>query len=191
MARVEQAANAAFARDVGAGLVRPTSSSAASSSSFTARSSARPASRPSDRYVNYSTAAPLRYTDPDAERYYTQDVVGAWEVIASPSPPPLTAPEEEEQVKPETGQKHSAEAVRDDDGEDARRFRLKRRTVGADLGEIYDPGVISIRVKKREEKAQEKGERASSAGLDVNGQAGSARAEGAGCVGASQAEVVC
>ncbi|PCH35927.1 hypothetical protein WOLCODRAFT_20225 [Wolfiporia cocos MD-104 SS10] len=106
-----------------------------------------PAARPSDPYANYSTAASLGYTDPDAEcaqaeaeRRRIQGIVGTWEVIASPTPP-LVASEEEEQredVKPETGQKRPAGAVPDDD-DDVRRFRLKRRTIGAGLGEIYDP----------------------------------------------------
>ncbi|PCH40655.1 hypothetical protein WOLCODRAFT_29699, partial [Wolfiporia cocos MD-104 SS10] len=199
MARVEQAANAAFARDIGAGLVRPGSSSAVAasspSSSSTVRPSARPAPRPSDPYANYSTAASLGFTDPDAERAQaeaerrrTQGVVGTWEVVGSPTPPPLATPEEEEQgedVKPEVGQKRPAETVQDDDGEDARRFRLKRRTVGAGLREIYDPGVIPIKVKKWEEKA-EKAEGASSAGLGVSVPAGEARAEGGASAGASQ-----
>ncbi|PCH43356.1 hypothetical protein WOLCODRAFT_153407 [Wolfiporia cocos MD-104 SS10] len=101
----------------------------------------------SDPYANYSTAASLGYTNPDAEHAQaeaecrrTQGVVCVWEVVAPPTPPPPAAPEEEEQgedVKPEAGQKRASEAVPDDDGEDARRFRLKRRTVGAGPGEIY------------------------------------------------------
>ena len=38
--------------------------------------------------------------------------------------------------------------------EDTRRFKLRKKTVGVGLGEIYDPGIIPIKVKKKEESSE-------------------------------------
>ncbi|CCL99082.1 uncharacterized protein FIBRA_01095 [Fibroporia radiculosa] len=156
MARIEQAANAAFARDVGAGLVRPGSGSSTpvASGSATTR---QPEKKPSNPYANYSTAESLGYTDPDAERLEaeaarrrTQGVAGDWEVVtvaesstATERDAPATLP------NGELGKKREAEQPLDED--DTRRFKLRRKTLGAGLGEIYDPGFIPIKIKKKEE----------------------------------------
>ncbi|EPT04517.1 hypothetical protein FOMPIDRAFT_10890, partial [Fomitopsis schrenkii] len=160
MARVEQAAQAAYAQDVGAGLVKPGSSSA----SVAARPSPedkKPVPKPSNPYANYTTAANLGITDPDeerrqaeAERRRTQGVAGDWEVISVIDP---AAPVEEgaghaEAVAhnsgPSLGVKREAEAI--PEFEDTRTFKLRKKTVGVGLGEIYDPGLIPIKVKKEE-----------------------------------------
>ncbi|TFY61199.1 hypothetical protein EVJ58_g4661 [Rhodofomes roseus] len=166
MARVEQAAQAAYARDVGAGLVKPGSSST-SAAARPAPEATKPAPKQSNPYANYTTAESLGYTDPDeerrtaeAERRRTQGVAGDWEVIAvvEPSAPAVQEGEAEHaeapavpEPGPSAGVKREAGAFPED--EDTRRFKLRRRTVGVGLGEIYDPGVIPIKIKKKEELA--------------------------------------
>ena len=88
-----QAAQAAFARDVGAGLVKPGSSSTSAPSKPAPPRQAPKAS--SNPYDNYSTASSLGYTDPDleranaeAERRKTQGVAGEWQVVATEEPAP-------------------------------------------------------------------------------------------------------
>ncbi|OBZ70558.1 Uncharacterized protein C18H10.07 [Grifola frondosa] len=154
MARVEQAAQAAFARDVSAGLVKPGSSSAAPVASSSSAPK-KPAVRPSNPFANYSTAESLGYEDPDAERLAaeaerrrTQGVAGEWEFvdIAAPETP---ADEVPPVVDGELSRKREAEQEVDE--EDGRRFKLRRRTLGVGLGEIYDPGIIPIKLKSKEE----------------------------------------
>lgn len=117
--------------------------------------------KPSNPYANYTTAANLGITDPDeerrqaeAERRRTQGVAGDWEVISVIDP---AAPVEEgaghaEAVAhnsgPSLGVKREAEAI--PEFEDTRTFKLRKKTVGVGLGEIYDPGLIPIKVKKEE-----------------------------------------
>lgn len=156
MARVEQAAQAAFARDVSAGLVKPGSSGAPVASSSSAAQ--KPAPKPSNPFADYSTAESLGYTDPDAERLNaeaerrrTQGVAGEWEVISVSEPTPGEAEAHTVAAGADgaVGQKREAELPPDED--DTRRFKLRRKTVGVGLGEIYDPGLIPIKVKKKEE----------------------------------------
>jgi WW domain-binding protein 4 len=84
-----QAAQAAFAQDVGSGLVKPGNSSRSTTSSTPIQkpTAAKPP-KPSDPWANYTTAASLGYTDPEeermkaeAERRRTQGVAGEWEVV--------------------------------------------------------------------------------------------------------------
>ncbi|GLB37686.1 putative U1 zinc finger [Lyophyllum shimeji] len=163
MARVDQAAQAAYAQDVAAGRAKPGLIPVASTSSAAAK---KPALKPSNPWANYSTAASLGYQDPDAERAAaeaerrrTQGLAGEWQVVATISPP--TAPEPEDELdendkKPviadageRTGVKREAEQPPAE--EDARQFKLRKRTWGAGLGEVYDPGVIPIKLKKKKE----------------------------------------
>ncbi|KAH9935679.1 uncharacterized protein B0H18DRAFT_420235 [Fomitopsis serialis] len=165
MARVEQAAQAAYARDVGAGLVKPGSSSTSVAARPTPEAK-KPVPRPSNPYADYTTAESLGITDPDeerrkaeAERRRTQGVAGDWEVItivessAEPEAGAVHAGAAVPEPGPSTGMKREAEAI--PDNEDTRTFKLRRRTVGVGLGEIYDPGTIPIKVKKKEEPADE------------------------------------
>ncbi|OCH93723.1 hypothetical protein OBBRIDRAFT_724203 [Obba rivulosa] len=156
MARVEQAAQAAFARDVGAGLVKPGSSSTVPvASSSTAP---KKPSNPSDPYADYSTAQSLGFTDPDAERLKAeaerrqmQGVAGEWEIVGIVEPSPSgteEAPLQEAAPPAETSRKREAEPELDD--EDTRRFKLRKKTASVGLGEIYDPGIIPIKLKKEE-----------------------------------------
>ncbi|KAJ7132802.1 hypothetical protein C8R43DRAFT_1206457 [Mycena crocata] len=146
MVRVEQAAQIAFAQDVGAGRAK-LSSGPAPSASVPAR---KPPPKPSNPYTNYSTAKSLGYDDPDAERLAAeaerrrmQGVAGEWEMVASSS--------SEAARIGETGIKRSAEAL--DEGE-SREFKLRKKTMGTGLGEIWDPGAISIPLKRKEEPAE-------------------------------------
>jgi WW domain-binding protein 4 len=65
-------------------------------------------------------------------------VAGEWEMVAPSSEP---AP----QSSNDAGAKRSAEAL---EAAESRDFKLRKRTMAAGLGQIYDPGVIAIKVKK-------------------------------------------
>ena len=152
-----KAAHAAFAHDVGAGLARPYPNTPSGSTP-----QRKPAPKPSNPFANYTTAESLGYSDPDAERAAadaerrrTQGVAGEWQVVTlpPPPPPPLLQPTEEDAesstVSPSIPLKREIDAHSDDDYD--RHSKLRKKTVHTGLGEIYDPGVISIKVKKKEE----------------------------------------
>lgn len=147
-----QAAQAAFAQDIGAGHAKHSTSAPIASTSAVAR---KPVPKPSNPFTNYSTAESLGYQDPDAERLAaeaemrrSQGVAGDWQLIAAPLTsafstysPPLTTPGS-------SSLKREAETILDED--DTRQFKLRKRTF-AGLGEVYDPGIIPVRLKKKEE----------------------------------------
>jgi len=54
----------------------------------------------------------------------------------------------------EAGVKREAEALIDED--DTRAFKLRKRTIATGLGEIYDPGFIPIKIKKKPEPEESK-----------------------------------
>ncbi|KAL0577034.1 hypothetical protein V5O48_004968 [Marasmius crinis-equi] len=151
MARVERAAQAAFSQDVGEGRAKAIAPVASSSSG-----PKKAPTKPSDPYANYSSAASLGYTDPDAERIaaelarkQTQGVAGEWQVVESV----VATSESSSSAEPETEtgtvpQKRPAEAPIDP--EDTRHFKLQKRTLGIGLGQIYDPGAITLKLKKKE-----------------------------------------
>ncbi|PPQ63666.1 hypothetical protein CVT24_004551 [Panaeolus cyanescens] len=150
MRRIEQAANAAFAADVSSGVARAAAPPVASTSK-----PQKPV-KPSNPYANYTTAASLGYTDPDAERIAaelerrrTQGVAGEWEVITPTEPVSTSQPTEGEQGEEEPNPL-KREAVAPPDEEDTRSFKLRKKTVNTGLGEIYDPGLIPIKIKKKE-----------------------------------------
>ncbi|KAG5639114.1 hypothetical protein H0H81_006703 [Sphagnurus paluster] len=160
MARVNQAAQAAYAQDVASGRAKPGSGPTASTSA----PARKPTLKPANPFTNYSTAQSLGFTDPDAERIAaeadlrrTQGVAGEWEVVAIIQPPRESASDDEADEKPnlagEAGTKREAEAPPDD--EDARQFKLRKKTWGGGLGEVYDPGAIPIKLKKKEEPVKE------------------------------------
>ena len=141
----------------------------------------KPTAKPSNPYANYSTAESLGYTDPDAERIAaeldarrSQGVAGEWQVIASPQPPAGPEPGKSEPSDAlETAEarvKREAEAPPDE--EDARAFKLRKKTLNTGLGEIYDPGLIPIKIKKKEEPIEPKLESLdSTSGALANSQA--------------------
>jgi len=141
----------------------------------------KPTAKPSNPYANYSTAESLGYTDPDAERITaelearrSQGVAGEWQVIAPPQPPADSESRESEPPDAlETAEarvKREAEAPPDE--EDARAFKLRKKTLNTGLGEIYDPGLIPIKIKKKEEPIETKLESLdSSFGALANSQA--------------------
>ncbi|KAF9051050.1 hypothetical protein BDZ89DRAFT_1056939 [Hymenopellis radicata] len=146
MARVELAAQAAFAQDVGSGRARPSMNSVASSSSS---ESSKPRPQSSNPFANYSTAASLGFTDPDAERIAalaqqkrSEGVIsGAWEVVET-APPIVEEP---------TADTALGKRPADEQEDDAREFKIRKRTLDAGLGKIYDPGVITLKPRKKEE----------------------------------------
>jgi WW domain-binding protein 4 len=125
----------------------------------------KPPPKPSNPYANYSTAASLGYTDPDADRLaeemrirQTQGVAGEWQVVTSTA---------QQSVKRFLGY---IPAVRYNSRHDwwswcrvekrggrspsRRRYpgvQVAEKTTDAGLGEVYDPGLIPIKVKKKEE----------------------------------------
>jgi WW domain-binding protein 4 len=113
-------------------------------------------------WSDYTTAQSLGYTDPEEDRRkaeialrQTQGIVGKWQVVVPP-PPPL--PEEEQDVKdskdsilssdPLSSRKREAPlSIEDED--DARHFKLRRRTLAAGLDEIWDPGEIQVKPRSK------------------------------------------
>ncbi|KAI9455440.1 hypothetical protein BJY52DRAFT_643373 [Lactarius psammicola] len=161
MMRIERAASAAFAEDVGAGRAQY-----ASSSNATPRASTSSIQKPkkSGGISDYSTPESLGYTDPDieraraeAERRRTQGIAGEWQMVESaPAESPSGTSEETkpEHNTPQTEGSQEAAQKRPlpdpaDEEEGRWKLRKKRATVG--LGEIYDPGIISIKPKAKVE----------------------------------------
>lgn len=163
MQRVEQAAQAAYARDLGAGHATSSSLSTATVPAPAPKAKALPP-KAADPYTNYTTAASLGISDPDVERLIEEAKVkksegraGDW-VAVVPPPPPLpdingatvTTAEgvksEQETVVGEV--RRRVEDYSDED--DTRRFKIRRKTASVGLGEIYDPGIIRVkpRVKR-------------------------------------------
>ncbi|KAF7428317.1 hypothetical protein PC9H_007538 [Pleurotus ostreatus] len=143
MIRVEQAARAAFANDISTGHARQSEAAAGPS---TSKDASKPPPKPSNPYANYSTAASLGYTDPDAERlaaeaerHRMEGVVGDWEYVAPSQDLAATA-----SSIVEAPEKREAEQPVDDE----RHFKIRKKTLDVGLGNIYDPGLI--RVKKKE-----------------------------------------
>lgn len=104
----------------------------------------------------------MGYQDPDAERLVveaerrrTQGVAGDWEII---TPPPRSISLSGSPPSSIPGAIVSASALKREadvpiDEEDNRQFKLRKKTLGSGLGEIYDPGIIPIKLKKPEESA--------------------------------------
>ncbi|SJK97435.1 uncharacterized protein ARMOST_00687 [Armillaria ostoyae] len=145
MARVEQAAQAAFAVDVGAGFARQSTAQPSTSAA-----PPKPKPKPSNLFADYSTAASLGYTDPDAERISleaqrrrSEGVAGNWEVVE-----PMPTQDTESSSSEVAGVKRPADDL---SSEDSRHFQLRKRTLDTGLGRIYDPGAIPIKRKKIEE----------------------------------------
>ena len=162
MKRVEQAAQAAYALDIGAGHAAASSSSSAAAVTPKPKP---PPPKPSDPYANYTTAASLGISDPDVDRLIEEAKVrqsegraGDWVVVAPP-PPPLPESGSVSITSAADGVKWEQEVVvgevrkREEDppdDDDMRRFKVRRKTAAVGLGEIYDPGIIRVkpRVKR-------------------------------------------
>ncbi|KAI0821694.1 hypothetical protein BC628DRAFT_1329142 [Trametes gibbosa] len=168
MARVEKAAQAAYAQDVEAGLVKPGSSSAvAGPSSAVAAPKTAGGPKPSNPYANYSTAESLGFTDPDeerrkaeAERRRKEGVAGDWEVVevVQPSLPGSAEKMGVGNVQSEeggawAGEKRPAEQPLDE--EDTRGWKLRRKKVNVGLDDLYDPGTIPIKLKAKKEETMD------------------------------------
>ncbi|KAG2078961.1 hypothetical protein BDR04DRAFT_1146645 [Suillus decipiens] len=168
MERISKVAAAAYAQDVGAGLGGVGSSSR--SAPAAAPAPKKPQTKPSNPYANYSTAASLGYADPDAERAkaeanmrQTMGVAGEWQFVqnyTSASPAPIQSEvlrvledENGETAGPSEGDKKREAPV--DDFEDERSFKLRKKTVDIGLGELYDPGLIPIKLKVKQEESTE------------------------------------
>jgi WW domain-binding protein 4 len=165
MKNVEAAAQRAYALDVGAGRAGIGGSGP---SKPTPKAAPPPPKKPSNPYANYTTAEFLGYKDPDAERIQaelerkrSQGVAGQWELV--PTTPSVASTSSADpvigvtrDVKPPpdgditavAGTKREADPLPIDD-EDSRAWKLKKKT--ARLGEIYDPGVIPIKLKAKKE----------------------------------------
>lgn len=99
----------------------------------------------------------MGYTDPDAERIAaelerkkTEGVAGEWEII-TPVQPPASVTDTEEGGRGQGQEEQTSlkrEAAAPPEEEDTRSFKLRKKTVSAGLGQIYDPGVIPVKIKK-------------------------------------------
>ncbi|KAG2036059.1 hypothetical protein BDR03DRAFT_866923 [Suillus americanus] len=165
MERISKAAAAAYAQDVGAGL-----GGVGSSAPAAAPAPKNPPTKPSNPYANYSTAASLGYADPDAERAkaeadmrQTMGVAGEWQFVqnytsASPAPIRSEVPTVSEDANGETAGSSEGDRKREapvDDIEDERVFKLRKKRVDIGLGELYDPGLIPIKLKVKKEESTE------------------------------------
>jgi WW domain-binding protein 4 len=170
MKSVEAAAQRAYALDVGAG--RGGTGASASSVPAPKAPPPPPPKKPLNLYANYTTAEFLGYKDPDAERIQaklerkrSQGIAGDWKLVTAAPSSVAPAPsgsvlDNTRDVKPPpdsdaavvTGMKRTAEAPAIDD-DDSRGWKLRKKT--ARLGEIYDPGVIPIRLKAKKEEDRE------------------------------------
>lgn len=154
---VTQAAQAAFAQDVGSGLVKPGSSSQpTTSSTSTPKPTATKPSRPSDLWANYSTAASLGYTDPEedrlkaeAERRRMEGVAGEWEVVEQSTKNKVN---DEADTTSELSRKRMAEGLLD---VDTRSFKLRKK-VAPSVIDDWDTDLIPIKLRpKKTEEALE------------------------------------
>ncbi|KAG8864599.1 hypothetical protein FRB96_005103 [Tulasnella sp. 330] len=151
MKMVEQAAQAAYAKDVG-----PAAAEAAiASSSKTTPAAEKPKPRSGDKWANYTTAASLGIVDIEGEAAAAEAAlrqnegrVGEWATVAAPPPASVdTYDPSAAWVLPTSTSKSEREATPDAE-EDTRRYMMKQKTVAVGLGaDLYDPGVI--KVKKR------------------------------------------
>jgi WW domain-binding protein 4 len=173
MKNVDAAAMRAYALDVGAGRAG-IGGSGSGSSLPGPKAPPPPPKKPSNPYTNYTTAEFLGYKDPDAERIQaelerkrSQGAVGDWEPVptahsfVAPAPsgtildvPQNLKPHPEGDAAVVAGTKREAEALAVDD-EDGRAWKLRKKT--AQLTEIYDPGVIPIKLKAKKEEVGEAG----------------------------------
>lgn len=156
MAGVKKAAEAAYALDVASGRAPVSHSSSFASSS---RSAPPPSARvkPTNPFANYTTAAQLGITDPDAEEAERRKgigIPGEWTWSNNTEAKPTTeetmasSGSVEERKRPAP-----ASAIEAEDG-DVRAFKLRKKVVGLGLGEIYDPGVIPIKLKSKKENEE-------------------------------------
>ena len=86
------------------------------------------------------------------ERRRTQGVAGDWEFVATTTQPPSDAAplaSSSSIVDVDESLKRAADSPLDT--EDSRQFKLRKKTVSVGLGEIYDPGVIPITLKKKDQ----------------------------------------
>ncbi|KAG8213882.1 major facilitator superfamily domain-containing protein [Butyriboletus roseoflavus] len=131
MASVGKAAEAAYALDVASGRA------AGASSSGSGRPTPQPKAKmvkPSDPYTNYSTAASLGYREPDVEE--------AQERMHAGTPGTWTVVVKTEDVGEEGGRGEKRGAAETEEA-DVRAFKLRKKTVSAGLGEIYDPSELA------------------------------------------------
>ncbi|KIK36790.1 hypothetical protein CY34DRAFT_16143 [Suillus luteus UH-Slu-Lm8-n1] len=181
MERISKAAAAAYAQDVGAGLGGVGSSSRDAPAAAPAPK--KPPTKPSNPYANYSTAASLGYADPDAERAkaeadmrQTMGVAGEWQFVqnytsASPAPIRSEVPSVSEDANGETARSIDGDKKREapvDDIEDERVFKLRKKTADIGLGELYDPGLIPIKVRVKKEESTESQPASSKTAVDDN-----------------------
>ncbi|KAJ3806274.1 hypothetical protein F5876DRAFT_50353 [Lentinula aff. lateritia] len=146
MRRVELAAQAAYSQDIGAGLAKASGSTLVQKPA--PQTSKTKFSKPSNPFTNYSSPASLGYVDPDVENAaaeaalrQSQGVAGEWHVVESKTTPLKRAADDQQPP---------------DYDDDARSFKLRKKTLRSGLGEVYDPGVISLKPKpKPQQNVQE------------------------------------
>ena len=114
---------------------------------------------------DYSTPESLGYTDPDieraraeAERRRTQGIAGDWEVVvpATTEPPPGAGEDptqhgDDVQNPEDNREAGKKRAVPETAEEDEGRWKLRKKTIAVGLGEIYDPGILAIKLRAKAE----------------------------------------
>ncbi|KAH7108238.1 hypothetical protein BKA62DRAFT_667159 [Auriculariales sp. MPI-PUGE-AT-0066] len=142
MKRIEAVAQAAYAVDVGAGRGGGPSIPGPSTTRSTAPT------KLAKTAASYTTAADLGIVDEDevkraAEAAVRQNEgrIGAWEAIA----PSAAQPSNPASVPSKRPAERDSRTY--DDEDDTRAFQVKKRKLAAGLGDIYDPGVITVRPK--------------------------------------------
>ncbi|KAL7414477.1 hypothetical protein BDY24DRAFT_369652 [Mrakia frigida] len=175
IARMEKAAQAAYALDLASGAVLPGSSQPPPSSSSKPTAPAKPKTK----YDSYTTAADLGFTDPDAvdevpldpaeeeerEKRKSEGRVGTWEVVAAPpppaSPPPPPGADYSSAEGSGSGSRNRGGAPRvvpkgdhDDDAAESRSFKFVRkdkRPLNWGMLDQEEEGEIVVKVKEKEE----------------------------------------
>ncbi|KAF8608612.1 hypothetical protein BDV93DRAFT_518695 [Ceratobasidium sp. AG-I] len=166
IARVDAAAQEAYAKDIGSGAAA-SSSTASTSISAPPKTSAAPKPPPpktTDKFANYSTAESLGFVDEsiaEAERKRTEGLVGDWQLVI-PTPSSSTRSREESEEAPRRVLQAAA-TEEQAAAESSRNYRVGERRVGAGLEELWEPDVpIRLKVKgeqpeggaKQEEKVK-------------------------------------
>lgn len=93
----------------------------------------------------------------------TMGVAGEWQFVqnytsASPAPIRTEVPSVSEDANAETARSFDGDRKREapvDDIEDERVFKLRKKTADIGLGELYDPGLIPIKLRVKKEESTE------------------------------------
>lgn len=149
MIGVKKAAETAYALDVASGR-------ASASHSSSSRSAPPPSTgvKPVNPFANYTTAAQLGITDPDAEeaeRRMGMGIPGQWTLSNSAEAKPPVDEATASSDNAEGRKRPVFAAALDAEDDDVRAFKLRKKVVGPGT---YDPVAIPIKLKSKKEKEE-------------------------------------